>query len=153
MPNKDIIGFIIIVVLVLLKEIMDKEGSEGIKEWEDKDGVIVHRSPGSPELSKGQKERMRPAQDGSWELSLQSKMVWDTGRKNGERVKEFNGRNKKKMAKGLFQMCVDSRRKQGSQEVERNGELRECWMRNTRTPKDTLRMKRSRRGKSVLRHW
>lgn len=32
MPNKDIIGFIIIVVLVLLKEIMDKEGSEGIKE-------------------------------------------------------------------------------------------------------------------------
>lgn len=25
------------------------------------------------------------------------------------------------MAKGLFQMCVDSRRKQGSQEVERNG--------------------------------
>lgn len=32
MPNKDIIGFIIIVVLVLLKEAVDKEGSEGIKE-------------------------------------------------------------------------------------------------------------------------
>lgn len=36
-------------------------------------------------------------------------------------MKEFNGRNKKKMAKGLLQMCTDSRRKQGSQEVERNG--------------------------------
>lgn len=34
------------------------------------------------------------------------------------------GETRKKMAKGLFQMCVDSRRKQGSQEVERNGELR-----------------------------
>lgn len=88
MPNKDIIGFIIMVVLVLLKEIVGKEGFEGIKEWEDKDGVIMHRSSGPPELSEGQKERRRLEQVGSWELSLQSKMVWDTKemREKGERI-------------------------------------------------------------------
>lgn len=51
--------------------------------------------------------------------------------KERKRVKECNGRNKKTI-RGLFQLCVNSRQKQGGEGVVRDGvELREHCMRNT----------------------